>query len=157
LNTLSPSSDAYSHSQHADNNNNRKPTNGASSNKASKKPASAFEIFSTEVRPSLDEDDDKAVEEELARRWKELSEARRDEYQAQADRDLDNAAAAAAAASNKPRKGSDRSSPSAKAAGEADDEDGQRQMAEDTPVGDQRDEDVEMGNYDSGEETQGEH
>jgi hypothetical protein len=150
LNTLSPSSDAYSHSQHADN-NSRKPTNGASINKLSKKPVSAFEVFSTEVRPSIDEDDDKAVEEELARRWKELPESRRDEYQSQADRNLDNAA------SNKPKKESDRSSPSAKAAGEADDDDGQRQMAEDTPVGDQRDEDVEMGNYDSGEETQGDH
>ncbi|RKU47905.1 hypothetical protein DL546_009140 [Coniochaeta pulveracea] len=155
LNTLSPSSDAYSHSQQADN-HNRKATNGASSNKASKKAASAFEVFSAEVRPSIDEEDDKAVEDELARRWKELPESRREEYQSQADRNVDNAAAAS---SNKLRKESDRSSPSAKAVGEGevDDDDGQRQMAEDTPLGDQRDEDVEMGNYDSGEETQGEH
>lgn len=55
---------------------------------------------------------------------------------------------------------SDRSSSSVKAAGGAADEDDggrRRHGAEDTPVADPRDEDIEMGEgYDSGEETQGE-
>ncbi|KAL2255189.1 hypothetical protein VTK26DRAFT_3899 [Humicola hyalothermophila] len=56
------------------------------------KPGSAFDLYSDEARPSLKEKskdgDDGNVDEELARRWKELPDAQRDEYQTRADRQM---------------------------------------------------------------------
>ncbi|KAH6687321.1 hypothetical protein F5X68DRAFT_207202 [Plectosphaerella plurivora] len=93
LNTLSPSSEAFSHSQGGPHG-----TNGVS--KPPKKPADAFELYREEARPALlkkrDEQDADAeaeaegedeanVEEELSQGWKDLPDAEREVFQSKHD------------------------------------------------------------------------
>ncbi|KAM0562286.1 hypothetical protein ACHAPJ_002734 [Fusarium lateritium] len=83
----SPTSEAFSHppegqpkTAHA---------NGVSKDDA-KKPVDAFELFCSETRPALedkyrDTEADVNIEDELARCWKELPEAEKDEFEAKFD------------------------------------------------------------------------
>lgn len=77
---LSPSSDAFSHSVAAD----PKGANGVNKSVTVKKPATAFEIYCKEHREAAtsSKEEGVTVDEELARRWKELSESQQDEYKA---------------------------------------------------------------------------
>ncbi|KAH8909731.1 hypothetical protein BR93DRAFT_975957 [Coniochaeta sp. PMI_546] len=160
--TQSPSSDAFSHSHsHGD---LAKSTNGANG-KQGKKAPNAFELYCEERRPALlekaedDDDEDREgraanVEEELARGWKNLSEEERGTYQDLADQKREKLTAKKEA--DAPRSRGDRSSSSAKPAPQEEGDgggDAEAPGAEDTPA---QDEDVEMGNYDSDQETQGE-
>jgi hypothetical protein len=76
----SPSSDAFSAGN--------KPTNGVHKG-ALKKPGSAFDLYCDETRPSVKdkakEGEADNVEEELSRGWKDLPDTQRDEYQSRAD------------------------------------------------------------------------
>jgi hypothetical protein len=106
-----------------------------------------------------DDDEDREgraanVEEELARSWKHLSEEERSTYQDLADQQREKLSAKKD--TDAPRSRGDRSSSSAKPAPREEGDaggDAEAQAAEDTPA---QDEDVEMGNYDSDQETQGE-
>ena len=160
----SPSSDAYSAAQQGEGSK----TNGVHKG-APKKPGSAFDLYCEDTRPSLKEKakEGESVEEELSTNWKELPESQRDEYQTRADRRMaeyekekdayddakEKAATAAAAASAKAaaEEGNDKaeSTESDQAAAEA----GEEREAQQAP---QQDEDVEMTNYDTDPETQGE-
>lgn len=167
----SPSSDAYSAAQQGEGSK----TNGVHKG-APKKPGSAFDLYCEDTRPSLKEKakEGESVEDELASSWKELPESQRDEYQARADRRMaeyekekdayDDAkekaatAAAAAAASAKAaaEDGNDKaeSTESDQAAAEAGEE-REAQQQQQQPQQPQQ-EDVEMTNYDTDQETQGE-
>lgn len=164
----SPSSDAYSAAQQGEGSK----TNGVHKG-APKKPGSAFDLYCEDTRPSLKEKakEGESVEDELASSWKELPESQRDEYQARADRRMaeyekekdayDDAkekaatAAAAAAVSAKAaaEDGNDKaeSTESDQAAAEAGEE-REAQQQQQQP----QQEDVEMTNYDTDQETQGE-
>lgn len=162
----SPSSDvSRSHSRSRAEAATKASTNGAASSAngggkstAGKKTAEAtsagFELYCEEKRPELlekaaeeedgEEDDDNKpannIEEELEKGWKGLSEEARSAYR-------DAAGKKSVVAKKEAAGRGERSSSSAKPV--ARDEGG----AEDTPAAD---EDVEMGNYDSDQETQGE-
>lgn len=167
--TQSPSSDALSHS-HSHGDAAKPAANGANGKQGKKVGASpsAFELYCEERRPALlekaedDDDEDREgggraanVHEELAKGWKDLPEEERSAYQDLADRQREKLGAKKEADAA-PRGRGDRSSSSAKPAprdeGEGEGE-AEAQGAEDTPA---QDEDVEMGNYDSDQETQGE-
>ncbi|KAJ4230066.1 hypothetical protein NW759_003427 [Fusarium solani] len=82
-NAGSPTSETFSHPPESQSKGPR--ANGVS--KEAKKPADAFELYCSETRPALeakhkDGDAEVDVESELARGWKELPEADRDEFQA---------------------------------------------------------------------------
>ncbi|KAL2693950.1 hypothetical protein Neosp_000519 [[Neocosmospora] mangrovei] len=82
-NAGSPTSETFSHPPESQSKGPR--ANGVS--KDAKKPADAFELYCSETRPALeakhkDGDAEVDVESELARGWKELPEADRDEFQA---------------------------------------------------------------------------
>lgn len=154
----SPSSDAFSHSHsHGD----LAKSNGTNGKQGGKKGPDAFELYCEEARPALmekaEEDDAEDreglvlhVEEELARGWKELSDDKREAYQDLAEQQQEKLGA-----KKEPSRG-DRSSSSAKPAARDEGDGGveaEGQTADDTPA---QDEDVEMGNYDSDQETQGE-
>ncbi|KAI1781423.1 hypothetical protein F4818DRAFT_436615 [Hypoxylon cercidicola] len=95
LNTLSPSSDAFSHSQldsQKDHSSGRA-TNGLA--KRPKRPSNAFEIYCNDTRAifkTLHKDKIAAgqfrVEEELARGWKDLPEKEKEEFQARYEQEL---------------------------------------------------------------------
>lgn len=96
LGGLSPSSDAYSHSQldpPAEKVRGRR-ANGRRV-KMPKRPSNAFEIYCNDMRPTLKEQNKEKiesgefrVEEALARGWKELSDEAKEEFQARFERDL---------------------------------------------------------------------
>lgn len=157
----SPSSDAYSAAQQGEGGK----TNGVHKG-APKKPGSAFDLYCEDTRPSLKEKakEGDSVEEELSSSWKELPESQRDEYKARADRRMadyqkdkdvydaakEKEAAAAASAKAAAAEGNDKagSAESDQAAAEA----GEGREAQQQP----QQEDVEMTNYDTDQETQGE-
>ncbi|KAL2024628.1 hypothetical protein VTK56DRAFT_6829 [Thermocarpiscus australiensis] len=150
----SPSSDAFSAAQQPD----AGKTNSGS--KAPKKPGSAFDLYCDENRASVKEkskDGDANEEEELSRRWKDLSESQRSEYQARADRQMADYVKARDAHDGKRNAGD--------GGGKAD-SDGTAEVIEsgrsaaragaDERASQQQQEDVEMTNYDTDQETQGE-
>ncbi|RYP67481.1 hypothetical protein DL771_007212 [Monosporascus sp. 5C6A] len=126
LTTLSPSSDAFSHSQ-LDSQKEHAGNRGTASNgvaKPAKRPSNAFEIYCKDMRPVLQAKyKDKIaagefrIEEELARGWKDLPEKEKDEFKVRFEQELDQwreereaykrstkeAAAAAAAARDRSR------------------------------------------------------
>ncbi|KAK1756209.1 Non-histone protein 10 [Echria macrotheca] len=143
--------------------------NGTSS-RAPTKPGTAFDLYCDEARAKGkskgdgENGDSPEDEQQLRASWKDLAESRREEFEARADDEMakyekeksaydDAKAAAAAASKSSNNKESDETemdidandrrevSASAKAAGE-------------TPTA--QDQDVEMGNYDTDQETQGE-
>ena len=159
--TQSPSSDALSHS-HAD---LAKSANGTSANGEKQGPKkTAFDLYADERRPELlekalasepDDQDDldplirkRQVAKELEREWEDLSEDARGRYQDLADKQRDGSSVKKEDAP--PRSGGDRSSSSAKPTTAP------HAAAEDNTPTATQDEDVEMGNYDSDQETQGE-
>ncbi|KAK4239620.1 Non-histone protein 10 [Achaetomium macrosporum] len=148
----SPSSDAFSATQLGDSK-----TNGVHKGPP-KKPGNAFDLYCDETRPSLK---DKAkeggtnMEEELSRRWKDLPDSQRDEYQALADRqmaeyekekDAYDAEAKASSDSAKTDEGN----------GKAESTESERPAGADGRSVSRQQEDVEMTNYDTDQETQGE-
>ncbi|RYP14402.1 hypothetical protein DL765_006391 [Monosporascus sp. GIB2] len=132
LNTLSPSSDAFSHSQ-LDSQKEHAGSRATASNgvaKPAKRPSNAFEIYCKDMRPVLQSTHkDKIaagefrIEEELARGWKDLPEKEKDEFKVRFEQELDHwreereaykrstkeAAAAAAAAARDRSRGRDSS------------------------------------------------
>ncbi|KAI4868956.1 hypothetical protein F4820DRAFT_408378 [Hypoxylon rubiginosum] len=95
LNTLSPSSDAFSHSQldSQKDHGSTRATNGLA--KRPKRPSNAFEIYCNDTRPLLQaQHKDKIaagefhIEEELARSWKELPEKDREEFRVRYEQEL---------------------------------------------------------------------
>jgi hypothetical protein len=162
----SPSSDAFSAAQQGEGSK----TNGVHKG-APKKPGSAFDLFCDDTRPTLKEDAKEGdnMEEELSSGWKDLPDTQRDEYQSRADRQMAEyekekaayddakakqaAAAAAASAKAEAEEGNDKaeSTESDRPAAGAGDGDRTSQQREQ-----QEQEDVEMANYDTDQETQGE-
>lgn len=98
VNTLSPSSDAFSHSQMDSQKDHHSGGRGAASNgvaKPSKRPSNAFEIYCKDMRPVLQaKNKDKIaagefrLEEELARGWKDLPEKEKEEFQTRYEQEL---------------------------------------------------------------------
>ncbi|KAI1144342.1 hypothetical protein F5Y05DRAFT_24420 [Hypoxylon sp. FL0543] len=93
LTTLSPSSDAFSHSQLDQKDHGRSGTNGVA--KRPKRPSNAFEIYCNDTRPILQaQHKDKIaagefrLEEELARGWKDLPEKEKEEFQVRYEQEL---------------------------------------------------------------------
>ncbi|KAI8625224.1 hypothetical protein F5Y19DRAFT_479730 [Xylariaceae sp. FL1651] len=93
LTTLSPSSDAFSHSQLESQKDHGRSTNGTV--KPPKRPSNAFEIYCNDTRPMLQTQHkdaiaagEFAVEQELARGWKDLPEKEKEEFQARYEREL---------------------------------------------------------------------
>ncbi len=122
LQTLSPSSDAFSHT-HADSQTQAKEPRANGDAKAPKRPSTAFELYCAEARPALKAKDGSVnVEEELARGWKDLPASQKEEFEATYEREL-----------AKYKKAKEEF---AKAENQ-----GERSQAEDTPA---PDEDVEM-------------
>lgn len=150
----SPSSDAFS-AQQGDAAGSK--TNGVHKG-APKKPGSAFDLYCDETRPSLKDDakegDD--LEKELSSGWKDLSESRRDEYQSRADQQMaDYEKEKEAYDDAKAKEAAD-----AKADGgdkaESTEPDRPAATAEAERASQEQQEDVEMTNYDTDQETQGE-
>jgi len=136
---------------------------------APKVPGTAFELYCDDTRPSL-QDKSKSgdnVEEKLSSGWKELSDTQREEYESRADREMadykkqkdayddakakeaSEAAKARADESNDKAESTESDRPAAGA-----EEEGGSQKEEQQPQ--QQQEDVEMTNYDTDQETQGE-
>ncbi|KAI1505413.1 hypothetical protein F5X99DRAFT_367892 [Biscogniauxia marginata] len=93
LNTLSPSSDAFSHSQMDSQKDQGRGANGAA--KPPKRPSNAFEIYCNDQRPLLQAQHKEKIaagefrlEEELARGWKDLPEKEKEEFQARYEQEL---------------------------------------------------------------------
>lgn len=154
-------------------------TNGAHKG-APKMPGSAFDLYCDEIRPSLQEkakpSDD--VEEMLSKGWKELPDSQREEYQARADRQMAEykkqkeaydeeakAKAGSEAPSAKAQESNDKAEstePDRSAAGAKEEESSQKQSSSSPRQQQQQEkqqqeqEDVEMTNYDTDQETQGE-
>lgn len=162
----SPSSDAFSAAQ---------PDAAATSTKTNgvhkappKKPGTAFDLCSDETRASLmdkaKDDDEATVEEELTRRWKDLSDTQRDEYQTRADRrmaeyekekDAYDAKAKKEEGSGGEKAEADNDGANAEAT-ESEQPAPARTSGDDEQTPQQQQEDVEMTNYDTDQETQGE-
>ena len=125
--TLSPSSDAFSHT-HAE--GSQKEAAGSKANGVGKpkKPSTAFELYCSDTRPTLAKGDGN-VEEELAKGWKDLPEKEKEEYQARYDKAMS-------------QYQKDKDAYAQKATAETKAEAPAESQAEDTPA---RDEDVEMG------------
>lgn len=204
LHTLSPSSDAFSHS-HADGSSQFQTqkfggstlatANGMSGKGAPKKPSTAFELYCAAVRPELEEDKKKKpttttkkekeggdseekgekdkdsssstadaiptggsgnIDAELARGWKDLPAGRRQEYQEQYEHEMEKYQKEKDAyAANKAKDAAAAASAKDKDKADANRRLREEQEAEDnTPA--PQDEDVEMANYESDQETQGE-
>lgn len=81
--TLSPSSDAFSHSHaEASQKDPSQRANGVA--KPPKKPSSAFELYCDDHRSAVSsKGEDANVEDELARGWEDLPEDQREEYKTQ--------------------------------------------------------------------------
>ncbi|KAH7170453.1 hypothetical protein EDB81DRAFT_752963 [Dactylonectria macrodidyma] len=147
----SPVSETGSH--HADGQGKERP------NGVSKKPVDAFEVYCTENRAALEAkkkeeegEEDLNVEEELARSWKELPDAEKEEFQTKFER---------AVAKIDEKKESSRPRESKEGDEENDDNDGKKEHEEEAEAKVDKeksesaekprtqDEDVEMGNYDT--------
>lgn len=158
LNTLSPSSEAFSRSHSQAASKQQQPTNGdaprKSSSSSKKHHPSAFDLYCAEVRPTLEFEDDGAAREELSRRWAGMADERRREYEVLADRQKSEAGGGGdggeskSAASNKDDIDNNNNNTRQQRGGA---------QSVDAADPDPQDEDVEMAEagYDSGEETQG--
>lgn len=138
LHTHSPSSDAFSTQNLDKTNGTRGPP---------KKPGSAFELYCDEARPELKEkaSDEGTEEEQLARGWKDLGDNRREEFQTRADDEM-----------AQYRKEKDAYDANEAAAQAKKDKEGDETEMDIDAAGSGRkgdDGDVEMGNYDTDEET----
>ncbi|GAB1320276.1 hypothetical protein MFIFM68171_10486 [Madurella fahalii] len=150
----SPSSDAFSAAQQPD---GAGKTNGV--HEAPKKPGTAFDLYCDDNRESLKEKSkggDANVEEELSRGWKDLTDSRRDEYQVRADQQTAEYEKEKAAFDEKAKSGDDDAKADSNGNAEATETERPAASAggeEQTP---RPQEDVEMTNYDTDQETQGE-
>ncbi|KAJ9137253.1 Non-histone protein 10 [Pleurostoma richardsiae] len=168
VNTLSPSSDAFSHThadsqkepkdqkdgaEHEDDEDEAAPSSSSRANgvsKPPKKPVNAFELYCADARPKLLADKEEgdagssSIEEELARGWKDLPETEKEEYQTRHDEEL--------AKYQKEKEAYEKKSKAEAAEAKAADPPAAESQAEDTPA---RDEDVEMANYDTEQDTPG--
>lgn len=149
LTTLSPSSDAFSHtladtqsqSQKDAKDSKGSDKDGANGTSAVKEPSDAFEFYCAEMRPEFkekaeDKDDDEKIEAELARSWKDLSKDEQAVYEERFEEEKEK------------QKKAKKDEPASQEA--ADRREGaEPSQAEDTPQPATQDEDVEMGNYDT--------
>ncbi|KAI6381598.1 hypothetical protein MCOR25_001074 [Pyricularia grisea] len=130
----------------------------AANGTGAKKPSSAFEVYCAEVRPTVEEKekDKDSVEEELARRWKELSDADKEPYKTKYEKQQKEAEAVEK--QQQPQKdkksATDKATVSAESEKAADVKAESSQPPEDAPepaakAGAAQDEDVEMTNYDT--------
>ncbi|KAF9872611.1 hmg box protein [Colletotrichum karsti] len=139
--TVSPSSETFSHTQNAGDSQASASarTNGVA--KPPKRPGNAFEMYCADSRPALEEkkvdDADVNIDEELARGWKDLPEADKDEFQNRSEQEM-----------AKYQKEKDAYAAKSKSAEPKDDRDKTPQPAP------SQDEDVEMTNYDTEEQEQ---
>lgn len=93
LGTMSPSSEAFSHSQAPGAGPASRATNGVS--KLAREPASAFELYSEDARPALlkkradnEGEEEQNIEEELGQAWKDLPDAEREVFQTKHDKQM---------------------------------------------------------------------
>ncbi|KAH7329128.1 hypothetical protein B0I35DRAFT_419370 [Stachybotrys elegans] len=120
--------------------------------KAPKKPSNAFEMYCEETRPILkakNKDGDLNIEEELARGWKDLPEAEKEEFQAKHDKEM---ARYREEKESQSQKKETKREPDAEAEGEAEGEgegEGELEAEAGPEKPETQDEDVEMGNYDT--------
>ncbi|KAF4870310.1 hypothetical protein CGCSCA1_v010566 [Colletotrichum siamense] len=136
--TVSPSSETFSHAHAAESQASAR-TNGVA--KPPKRPGNAFELFCSDSRPAFEEkkkdDADLNIDEELARAWKDLPEAEKEEFQARSDQEMakyqkEKDAFAAKSKSAEPKE--------------------EREKTPDQAPAASQDEDVEMTNYDTEEQ-----
>ncbi|KAK3333224.1 hypothetical protein B0T19DRAFT_120100 [Cercophora scortea] len=183
-NPHSPSSDAFSTQNHLEGGGRGASKTNGVHGKAPKKPGNAFDLYCDETRAAMkdktnsedtitkDDEGDVNMEEELARGWKDLDDSQREEFQARQEEEMTKYQKEKDAYDAKKKAAKERASHSDKAAKtdvDADvdvdvdvDADVDRDEPEtesragadnDTP---QPQEDVQMGNYDTDQETQGE-
>ncbi|EQB55270.1 HMG box protein [Colletotrichum gloeosporioides Cg-14] len=136
--TVSPSSETFSHAHAAESQASAR-TNGVA--KPPKRPGNAFELFCSDSRPAFEEkkkdDADLNIDEELARAWKDLPEAEKEEFQGRSDQEMakyqkEKDAFAAKSKSAEPKE--------------------EREKTPDQAPAASQDEDVEMTNYDTEEQ-----
>ncbi|CAI0654779.1 hypothetical protein CGCSCA4_v002311 [Colletotrichum siamense] len=136
--TVSPSSETFSHAHAAESQASAR-TNGVA--KPPKRPGNAFELFCSDSRPAFEEkkkdDADLNIDEELARAWKDLPEAEKEEFQTRSDQEMakyqkEKDAFAAKSKSAEPKE--------------------EREKTPDQAPAASQDEDVEMTNYDTEEQ-----
>jgi hypothetical protein len=167
----SPSSDAQSGAQQGDGSSSK--TNGTHKGAPPKKPASAFDLYCEETRPSVvqeqakdaeggDRNNDDAIDEELARRWDSLPDDRRNAYSDRAGRLLAEYEKEKAAYDAK-GKGKDKTTAAAADSGAKADKDKsdestepERPAAREGADARAAQEDVDMANSDTDQETPGE-
>lgn len=122
---------------------------------SSKKPVDAFEVYCDENRAALeakkkeDGDDDLNVEDELARSWKELPDAEKEEFQTKFEQAVAKEAEKDEVSSPREEKedNDDKEDKEEKEESEAKDDREEKSEKADKPQ--TQDEDVEMGNYDT--------
>ncbi|KAK4146267.1 uncharacterized protein C8A04DRAFT_25773 [Dichotomopilus funicola] len=157
----SPSSDAFSAAQQGEGSKSNGLHKGAP-----KKPGTAFELYCDDNRESAKEKAKEGdnVEDELSNAWKELPDKERDEYQSRADNQLAEYEKDKEAYDEAKAKAQEAATAAAETVLKADDRDDKADSTEsDRPAvetGDReasrQQEDVEMTNYDTDQETQGE-
>lgn len=120
---------------------------------SSKKPVDAFEVYCHENRASLeakkkeDGDDDLNVEDELARSWKELPDAEKEEFQIKFEQAVAKETEKDEVSS--PREEKEDNDKEDKEKEESEAKDGREEKSEKANKAQTQDEDVEMGNYDT--------
>ncbi|TLS24153.1 hypothetical protein PpBr36_09015 [Pyricularia pennisetigena] len=126
----------------------------AANGTGAKKPSSAFDVYCAEIRPTVaeKEKDKDSVEEELARRWKDLSDADKEPYKTKYEK-LQKEAEEKQQQKDK-KSAADKTTAAAESEKAADVKAESSQPPEDTPgpaakTGAAQDEDVEMTNYDT--------
>ncbi|KAJ0387923.1 hypothetical protein COL922a_001201 [Colletotrichum nupharicola] len=136
--TVSPSSETFSHAHAAESQASAR-TNGVA--KPPKRPGNAFELFCSDSRPAFEEkkkdDADLNTDEELARAWKDLPEAEKEEFQTCSDQEM-----------AKYQKQKDAFAAKSKSAEPKE----EREKTPDQAPAASQDEDVEMTNYDTEEQ-----
>ncbi len=125
---------------------------------APKKPGSAFDLYCDETRESLKDEikEGEDVEDELSSRWKDLPDSERDDYQSRADQQMADYEKDKAAYEAKAEEEADAAKEDGHDKAESTESDRADAAAVDEPVPEDQQEDVEMTNYDSDQETQGE-
>ncbi|OLN83712.1 hypothetical protein CCHL11_09752 [Colletotrichum chlorophyti] len=144
--TISPSSETFSHNQGPDAGRGADTQSSARTNgvaKPPKRPGNAFDLYCADARPALEEkskdDADISIEEELARGWKDLPEAEKEEFQTRSEQEME-----------KYQKEKDAFAAKSKSAEPKGDE--ERDKSPDATRAASQDEDVEMANYDTEEQ-----
>ncbi|KAH6998575.1 hypothetical protein BKA56DRAFT_568012 [Ilyonectria sp. MPI-CAGE-AT-0026] len=122
---------------------------------SSKKPVDAFEVYCDENRASLeakkkeDGDDDLNVEDELARSWKELPDAEKEEFQIKFEQAVAKETEKDEVSSPREEKEDNDDKEDKEEKEESEAKDDREEKSEKADKAQTQDEDVEMGNYDT--------